>query len=140
MSSNSLTHEERTAAEQREADLHHVKLVQVDQISESMRLLRLEIHLPGQVKASRCVPQAGGFTITSTPEDARHQKERSGYLELAIQQSPKNPPAAWLWRPKKAILGSDVLVRVGGSFVWPPPTVDPAKIKRLVFVAGGVGI
>ncbi|KAL9593116.1 MAG: hypothetical protein Q9179_006091 [Wetmoreana sp. 5 TL-2023] len=149
MSSTSLTHEERTAAEQREADLHHVKLVQIAQISESMRLLQLEIPPPEQVKASRCqwldvhlpgVPQAGGFTITSTPEDAQHKEEKRGYLELAIQQSPKSPPAAWLWRPKVEILGSDVLVRVGGSFVWPPPTVDPAKIKRLVFVAGGVGI
>jgi hypothetical protein len=31
-------------------------------------------------------------------------------------------------------------VRVGGSFVWPPPGVDVNKIKRAIFIAGGVGI
>lgn len=31
-------------------------------------------------------------------------------------------------------------MRVGGSFVWPPPNVDIGSIRKLVFVAGGVGI
>jgi len=31
-------------------------------------------------------------------------------------------------------------VRVGGSFVWPPPGLDVNKIKRVMFIAGGVGI
>ncbi|KAL8948496.1 MAG: hypothetical protein Q9222_005328 [Ikaeria aurantiellina] len=149
MSSTSVPHEERTAAEQREATLHHVKLARIDQVNDSIRLLRLhvsqsnqvkfrpgqwlDVHLPG-------VRQAGGFTITSTPKDAQNKNEKPGYLELAIQRSPKNPPAAWLWRLEKEILGSDVLVRVGGSFVWPPPGIDPTSIRRLVFVAGGVGV
>ena len=37
-------------------------------------------------------------------------------------------------------MGQDVLVRVGGSFVWPPPGLDVNQINRVVFVAGGVGI
>jgi NAD(P)H-flavin reductase len=62
----------------------------------------------------------------------------ASYFELAIQKSPSNPPAAWLWKEKESIIGSELSVRVGGSFVWPPP--ETTKIKRVVFVAGGVGI
>lgn len=61
-------------------------------------------------------------------------------LELAIQYSPKNPPAAWLWKPEQEIKGSTLHVRVGGSFVWPPPGISPADRKRVVLIAGGVGI
>ena len=91
----------------------------------------------------RGLPHAGGFTITSAPQDAKPSAEptqRDGYLELAIQKSPRNPPAAWLWQEKAEILGSNLLVRVGGNFVWPPPGIDVQSIKRVVFVAGGVGI
>ena len=89
--------------------------------------------------------QAGGFTITSAPKEAQpgtgsETGSRDGYLELAVQKSPRNPPAAWLWRPETEILGCDLHVRVGGSFVWPPPGLDPTSITRAVFVAGGVGI
>jgi predicted ferric reductase len=37
-------------------------------------------------------------------------------------------------------LGSELQIRVGGSFVWPPPNVDLSQVKKLVFIAGGVGI
>lgn len=62
---------------------------------------------------------------------------------MAIQISPENPPAAFLWRPIADILNSTVSFRVGGNFVYPPPTLDRSaceKIDRVVFVAGGVGI
>lgn len=49
-------------------------------------------------------------------------------------------PAQWLWRPSEDILGSQLMVRVGGSFTWPPPHLNPQQIERLVLVAGGVGI
>ncbi|KAL8917280.1 MAG: hypothetical protein Q9208_008056 [Pyrenodesmia sp. 3 TL-2023] len=146
MNASSLPHAERTAAEKREADLHHIILSKIDQVNDNIRLLRfqvsptkrfrpgqwLDVYLPG-------IRQAGGFTITSTPQDAQWSG-KTGYLELAVQKSPNNPPAAWLWRPEGEILGSGVIVRIGGSFVWPPPGVDLTSIKRLVFVAGGVGI
>lgn len=61
-------------------------------------------------------------------------------LELAIQYSPKNPPAAWLWKPEQEIKGSTLHVRVGGSFTWPPPAISPENRKRVVLIAGGVGI
>ena len=90
--------------------------------------------------------KAGGFTITSTPSQALLSSTPAGnlpYLELAIQQSPSNPPAAWLWQPPKKILGSELNVRVGGSFTWPPHEWSSSRIhgiKKVIFVAGGVGI
>lgn len=85
------------------------------------------------------LPQAGGFTITSSPSCAIPTSQKPGYVELAIQKSLRNPPAAWLWRPELEILGTDLGIRIGGSFVWPPPGVV-GGIGRAVFVAGGVGI
>ncbi|MCJ1336248.1 hypothetical protein MMC09_001524 [Bachmanniomyces sp. S44760] len=122
----SASHLERTANEQRDNGIHRV-------------------FLPGQWLDVyiRGLKQAGGFTITSIPKDAEPSyfpSPRPGYLELAVQNSPRNPPAAWLWRPTGEIMGQDVLVRVGGSFVWPPPGLDVNQINRVVFVAGGVGI
>ena len=92
----------------------------------------LDTFIPG-------LPKAGGFTITSTPTQARPSKHSAPYLELAIQKS-SNPPAQWLWQPQNDILGSQLVVRVGGSFTWPPPHLKVSAIDRLVLVAGGVGI
>jgi hypothetical protein len=80
--------------------------------------------------------------LTSTPSQARPRPDsgHNPFLELAVQRSPGNPPAAWLWQSPEAIIGKEVKVRVGGSFVWPPPNIDYATIKRAVFIAGGVGI
>lgn len=90
----------------------------------------VDVFVPG-------LPKAGGFTITSTPN---HAKGARGYVELAVQNSPKNPPAAWLWQEKKKIIDQRLLIRVGGSFVWPPPHIHLPRLKRVIFVAGGVGI
>lgn len=58
-----------------------------------------------------------------------------------MQKSPGNPPAAWLWQdPPASLLGAHLQVRVGGSFVWPPPAAGEKEIRRVVLVAGGVGI
>lgn len=111
----------------------------------------LKKFLPGQWVDTflPTVRQAGGFTITSTPNEARPTSTRSSsssshsppYLELAVQKS-KNPPAQWLWRPIEDILDTQLAVRVGGSFTWPPPPglLDTSAIERLVLIAGGVGI
>ncbi|KAJ5448757.1 Riboflavin synthase-like beta-barrel [Penicillium cf. griseofulvum] len=114
----------------------------------------LDVHIPS-------ITQAGGFTITSTPADAQvlpspeastdslagealepssEYQGRPPYVELAVQDSPGNPSAAWLWRPKEEILGKELNIRVGGSFVWPPTGVSINDVKNVVFVAGGVGI
>ncbi|KAG0159755.1 hypothetical protein PDIDSM_7279 [Penicillium digitatum] len=114
----------------------------------------LDVHIPS-------ISQAGGFTITSTPADAKvlpppeasidslagealepssESQGRPPYVELAVQESPSNPSAAWLWRPKDEILGKEVSIRVGGSFIWPPTGVSINDVKNVVFVAGGVGV
>ncbi|KAF2192666.1 hypothetical protein K469DRAFT_654433 [Zopfia rhizophila CBS 207.26] len=152
-----LSHEKRTATEPRDRDLHHVILDKITPVGDRIRTFRLvvkdkqsginflpgqwlDVHVPG-------IEEAGGFTITSTPRDAvprdsslSTDAESSPFLELAVQKSPENPPAAWLWQHEENILGKELTVRVGGSFVWPPPEVDIDKIKRVVFIAGGVGI
>jgi NAD(P)H-flavin reductase len=87
------------------------------------------------------VPKAGGFTITSPPRKAAPtDTAAAGYLELAVKKSPDNPAAAWLWRPESEILNSQLNVRVGGSFVWPPRDIDLPTLRKAVFVAGGMGI
>jgi hypothetical protein len=87
----------------------------------------------------------GGFTITSTPRDAKpapdsKESTQAPHLELAIQKSPSSPPAAWLWRPEGEILHQKLMVRVGGSFVWPPPGLSVDQISTVILIAGGVGI
>ncbi|KAJ5268419.1 hypothetical protein N7524_005878 [Penicillium chrysogenum] len=114
----------------------------------------LDVHIPS-------LAQAGGFTITSTPADAEvlpspeastdslagealepssESQGRPPYVELAVQDSPSNPSAAWLWRPREEILGRELNIRVGGSFVWPLTGISINDVKNVVFVAGGVGI
>ena len=64
------------------------------------------------------------------------------HIELAVQHSP-SPPAQWLFRPPSEILKTTLHVRPGGSFVYPPLTIPPERfqdVKRVVMVAGGVGI
>lgn len=96
--------------------------------------------LPGQwldVYVPR-LSKPGGFTITSTPSQALERAKP--YLELAVQRSPDNPAAAWLWQPVNVILQSTIHVRVGGSFVWPPQGIDLGTLRRVIFVAGGIGV
>ncbi|KAJ5662282.1 Riboflavin synthase-like beta-barrel [Penicillium maclennaniae] len=112
----------------------------------------LDVHIPS-------IATAGGFTITSTPADAQLlpslespdplfgaeataplSQAHPPYVELAVQKSPGNPPAAWLWKPQEEILGQELNIRVGGSFVWPPSGVDIQQVHNVVFIAGGVGI
>ncbi|KAF2155868.1 ferredoxin reductase-like protein [Myriangium duriaei CBS 260.36] len=146
---NSTSHEERTATQSREKGIELVTLRHIERVNDTIRLMRLystrqdhpikflagqwlDVFLPGLSKA-------GGFTITSTPREAQPEKNSPAYLELAIQKS-RNPPAQWLWRPVEEILNQGLRVRVGGDFTWPPTTLNVDGIKRLVLVAGGVGI
>lgn len=146
---SALPHEQRTQAEPRESVLEPVILANIKDVNDNIRLLRLNAvdaahtikFLPGQW-IDTFIPgltSAGGFTITSTPSQARPSNHYPPFLELAIQKS-ANPPAKWLWRPEDEILGSQLVVRVGGSFTYPPPRLDVRQVDRLVFVAGGVGI
>ncbi|KAF2741514.1 hypothetical protein EJ04DRAFT_530519 [Polyplosphaeria fusca] len=150
-----LSHEERTANEPRAHGLHPVTIDRVSQVNSQIRTYRLiteesginflagqwlDVHVPG-------IQKAGGFTITSPPRHAspiaaRVERPLSArpFLELAVQRSPENPPAAWLWQPIDDVVGKQLHVRVGGTFVWPPPGINKDAINRVVFIAGGVGI
>ncbi|KAI1319194.1 hypothetical protein F5Y16DRAFT_414320 [Xylariaceae sp. FL0255] len=168
------SHLERTAKEPRNQSLHTVLVGDINQINDTVRILRLDIpwestpirFLPGQWLDVYVpgVEKAGGFTITSLPQQAllphpaekdaagpkeqeqeqaeKNVKEKGPFLELAIQKSPGNPPAAWLWAPNAtSIVGQELRVRIGGSFVWPPPGINVRTgLRRVVFVAGGVGV
>ncbi|USW48527.1 Putative ferric reductase, NAD binding domain, FAD-binding domain, ferredoxin reductase-type [Septoria linicola] len=146
---SSAPHEQRTAAEPRENQVEPVILANIREVNDSIRLLRLNAADPSHTIRFRPgqwvdtflpgLRQAGGFTITSTPGEARPTSHSPPFIELAIQKS-KNPPAQWLWRPSEEILGTQLAVRVGGSFTWPPQGLDTQKIERLVLIAGGVGI
>ncbi|ORY71747.1 uncharacterized protein BCR38DRAFT_417896 [Pseudomassariella vexata] len=146
-------HLERTAAEPRDKSLNTVIVKQIDEINESIRLFRLEV--PKDVPVIRFLPgqwldlfppsisKPGGFTLTSTPAQAASFVADSppGYLELAVRKSPDNPAAAWLWQdPSSSILSSEIRVRVGGSFVWPPPAINVRSLRKVIFVAGGLGV
>ncbi|KAK3351399.1 hypothetical protein B0H65DRAFT_419960, partial [Neurospora tetraspora] len=134
--------------------LHTVIIKHVNQINDSIRVFRLAIPNQKTIQFSAgqwldvyvpTVPKAGGFTVTSAPSVAVAQQGPDGqvpqaYLELAIQKSPDNPPAAWLWQPVPSIMNAEVKVRVGGSFVWPPAGIDVSSLRKVVLVAGGVGI
>ncbi|KAB5575826.1 NADH-cytochrome b-5 reductase [Coniochaeta sp. 2T2.1] len=145
-------HQERTAHEPRDSQFHKVILKRIDEINDSIRIYRLEIpnrdtihFIPGQWLDVfvPSVPKAGGFTITSPPSKAIPSDTSAGYLELAIKKSPDNPVAHWLWKqPVSEILNSELNVRVGGSFVWPPPPrdIDLSTLRKAVFGAGGMGI
>ncbi|EGZ75290.1 hypothetical protein NEUTE2DRAFT_55956 [Neurospora tetrasperma FGSC 2509] len=118
--------------------LHTVIIQHVNQVNDSIRVFRFMI--PNQTTI-----QAGVFTITSAPSAAVAQHGLDGqapqaYLELAIQKSPDNPPAAWLWQPVPVVMNAEVKVRVGGSFIWPPAGIDVSSLRKVVLVAGGVGI
>ncbi|KAI3318219.1 hypothetical protein HD806DRAFT_526534 [Xylariaceae sp. AK1471] len=156
-----LDHLERTAAEPRDKEVNDTTRIfhlAIPQGSPPIRFLPgqwLDVYVPG-------VEKAGGFTITSAPREARlphaapspadesesppqdnktQGKAQGPYLELAVQKSPDNPPAAWLWRdPPTSILGEELRIRVGGGFVWPPPGINVRALRRVVFVAGGVGV
>ncbi|EEH45430.1 uncharacterized protein PADG_01580 [Paracoccidioides brasiliensis Pb18] len=177
MSTARAPHELRTSEEPRQNRLYKVRLSKIVQANSDVRLLQLAVgpsgcedtgaqqndyepnrawsqplfqFLPGQWLDVYLpsIPQAGGFTITSTPKDALPPRRgRSSnavveepYVELAIQKSLSSPPAAWFWQPRDAILGQEFEVRVGGRFIWPPPNIPLEEIGRAVFVAGGVGI
>ncbi|KAI0854379.1 hypothetical protein F5Y00DRAFT_256871 [Daldinia vernicosa] len=147
------SHLERTAAEPRDESLHVVTLTKIDEINDKIRLFRLELSaplrfLPGQWLDVFVpgVSKAGGYTITSPPSLARPhlspgpaQAQSPGYVELAVQKS-VDPPAAWLWQNPDEIIYAELRVRVGGSFVWPPEGIDANSLRRVVFVAGGVGV
>ncbi|KAJ4145666.1 hypothetical protein LMH87_004506 [Akanthomyces muscarius] len=144
-SATKLGHLDRTATEPREKTLLSVRVAGVENANKKIRLLKLELREgPSDFLAGQWLdtfvpgdPKPGGFTIASAPSAAAQASEP--YVELAVQEAPENPAAAWLWKPKNQIMGRHLDVRFGGSFVC-PPSEGLEGIRRIVLVAGGVGI
>ncbi|KAF1730928.1 Oxidoreductase NAD-binding domain-containing protein 1 [Beauveria bassiana] len=164
-----LRHLDRTRQEPREKNLLPVKIVGVRKVNQKIRLLRLglqegpsSVSIRSDTRRLRRIyimklsqyylkflagqwldvfipgdPRPGGFTIASAPSAATQAAEP--HFELAVQEAPENPAAVWLWRPENDILGQDLTVRIGGSFICPPKE-GLGGIQRIVLVAGGVGI
>jgi hypothetical protein len=100
--------------------------------------------VPGGAEELPAQAVAGGGSLgkTNTQAFAVHGQAAKGpYIELAIRKSP-DPPAKWMWRDEKEILGTKLRVRFGGGFVWPPPVqgLTARDVDRVLFVAGGVGV
>lgn len=72
----------------------------------------------------------GGYSITSIPQSLP-------YIDLAIQKS-RHPVANWV--ADCADVNDMVQLRVGGSFTYTAATATSNKQRRLLFIAGGVGI
>ena len=133
----------RTADDPRAATPTSVTLSAISVTTPSTRLLTLSLPSPLPFQPGQWldvwlpgIADAGGFTIVSSPRAA---VQPDPYLQLAVRLSPKNPPAAWLWREAAEIQGAQIDIRVGGRFIWPPPA-EGRRIDRVVFVAGGVGV
>ncbi|KAH8665145.1 hypothetical protein BGZ60DRAFT_410860 [Tricladium varicosporioides] len=130
--------------------LHRVTIHKIEEANREVKLFQLRYDdndgrprmkfLPGQWLDVHIptLPNAGGFTITSPPSLL---SSTTPHIELAIQTSPSNPAAAFMWKSPSLILGTELQVRVGGSFTWPPAHLPNGEgIERIVFIAGGVGI
>jgi ferredoxin-NADP reductase len=84
----------------------------------------VDFHIPD-------VETIGGYSITSLPEQLP-------VLELAVKAS-AHPPAFWVTQQAQA--GDRVQMRVGGEFVYSEPAaLHDDGVRRLLFIAGGVGI
>ncbi|KAG4030318.1 hypothetical protein MFRU_012g00600 [Monilinia fructicola] len=120
-------------------------------------------HTPDQTSTppSTTTPPNEEETSRTEKRDAEDQG-----IELAIQrpiiphegEGKISEQVTWLFQDAGEIVGTEVRVRVGGSFVWPPDSFasfpssaakgdDDSKhlhngtgVKRIIFIAGGMGI
>ena len=99
---------------------------------------------PASSEAAGAGAGAGAASGGGTKDHGGDDEHAYAYLELAVQKSPDSPAAIWLWRGDggggEALLGGELGVRVGGGFVWPPAGVNVRALRKVVFVAGGVGV
>ncbi|KAH8160835.1 hypothetical protein CIB48_g7411 [Xylaria polymorpha] len=158
-------HLERTAAEPRDKLLNMVVLQHIQEVNDTTRIFRLGIPQDSPPIRVRCrrflgqwldvyvpgVEKAGGFTITSTPRDARLPHTSADGNETCKQgRTVPRARGAEIARERArrlslAVSGglhprSELRVRVGGGFVFPPPGINVRALRRVVFVAGGMGV
>ncbi|CAG8493323.1 4489_t:CDS:2 [Ambispora gerdemannii] len=141
--SNKSNHTERTANILRQSERVTAVIRKISQETPTVKSFVLEPKkatknidfLPGQW-LDVFIPNVsiiGGFSITSTP---RHL-QLTNTLDLAVKYS-THPPAKWFH--EEATLGSVVDIRVGGEFYYDAQKEKENGTRRLLFIAGGVGI
>jgi hypothetical protein len=150
--------------------LHAVTLTQVADVNESIRILRLDFNaaeiganvsvvtllfgstgtdltkfLPGQWLSLHLdgLEVLRGYGIISVPGAALAAQDialgSKPHVEVIIQ----NAPTIQIQQPRAEVsllVGTQLNISFGGSFVWPPNSVHTTPITRVVFLAGGVGV
>ena len=135
MSMSTTSHLERTAEESREPVIADATIVRTEYLTPTTKLLKLTVEtpefdfLPGQWVdfLPPGLETVGGYTIVTSPGDLPQ-------LDLAVKKS-RNEVAVWCHSEEKAVPGTRVQVRAGGSFALSEPLAG-----KHLFVAGGVGI
>uniref|UniRef100_A0A0P4W8E4 Oxidoreductase NAD-binding domain-containing protein 1 n=1 Tax=Scylla olivacea TaxID=85551 RepID=A0A0P4W8E4_SCYOL len=138
-----------TAEQTRQSLVTAATVTRVWQASPSVRCLTLAVHDPrvsfkGGQWVDLFIPGleiVGGFSMCSPP----HQLAQEGTLDLGVKYS-KWPPALWVHEECK--VGSEVHIRVGGDFHYPPSPLPQKGGDRgvslppypLLLVGGGVGV
>jgi len=136
---HSRDHYARTAHIARQAMFTSVNVVELSQISNSVKFLKLKMKSndADQVnfKAGQWVDMlipgvetVGGFSICNSPENFKETQQ----IQLAVKFS-MHPPAHWIH--DKCRLGDEVFIRVGGDFMF-----KTSRSRNVLLIAGGVGI
>jgi hypothetical protein len=147
--------------------LHAVTLARATDVNESIRILRLDFNaaeiganvsvislfgstgtnlskfLPGQWLNLHLdgLEVLRGYGIISVPGAALAAQDLAPgskpHVEVIIQNAPQiQQPRAEV----SLLVGTQLNISFGGSFVWPPNNVHTTPITRVVFLAGGVGV
>jgi hypothetical protein len=149
--------------------LHAVTLAQVTDVNESIRILRLDfntaeiganvsvVSLFGSTgtKLSKFIPGQWlnlhldglvvlrGYGIISVPGAALAAQDIAPGSKPHVEVIIQNVPTIQMQQPQAEVsllVGTQLNISFGGSFVWPPNSVHTTPITRVVFLAGGVGV
>jgi ferredoxin-NADP reductase len=138
-------HAERTADEPRDDRVYEVAISdsKIENASGSVKSFAFRFIDPSDVQRfgfrpgqwlDVFIPEqqiVGGYSLISAPQEISEAKA----FDLAIKGS-SHPPARWFHQ--EARVGSEVAVRTGGSYFFPPlPSID---FEEVVFLTAGVGI
>jgi hypothetical protein len=150
--------------------LHAVTLTQVADVNESIRILRLDFNaaeiganvsvvtllfgstgtdltkfLPGQwlILHLDGLEVLRGYGIISVPGAALAAQDIAPGSKPHVEVIIQNAPTIQIQQPRAEVsllVGTQLNISFGGSFVWPPNSVHTTPITRVVFLAGGVGV
>lgn len=133
-------HIDLTAHHTREPDILDAKIMEIKNLSTSVKGYTLSVPKSSTFKAGQWVDffipgveMIGGFSMCSPPSELENENE----LTLAVKYS-EWPPANWLHTSAKE--EDWVSLRFGGDFHYPDKDTDLVKDHSVFLIAGGVGI